>query len=99
MVGNGTWSEWEAVAHSGQNGSRKQQRRRLLNTRAPKATKRPCGLSVHGRDFRAAKNLVKDRWLFKIQLAAGKVWLCRSGTQACGWKTELTGLDAQAFHE
>jgi len=41
----------------------------------------------------------KDRWLFKIRLADGKVWLWCSGTQACGWKIEIAGAVAQVFQK
>jgi len=43
------------------------------------------------------KQAGKDRWLFKVRIADGKVWLCCSGTKACGWKIELTGSAAKAF--
>jgi hypothetical protein len=43
------------------------------------------------------KSTGKDRWLFKVKVVDGKVWLCCSGTQACGWKIEITGPAAQVF--
>jgi len=38
----------------------------------------------------------RERWLFKVRIENGKVWLC-CWVLACPWKVELTGDAAKAF--
>ena len=40
-----------------------------------------------------------ERNLFKVKIVDGKVWLFCSGTKACRWRIELTGLAAEIQNE